>query len=485
VSSDDRLTGVLGELPEGSFIDPRGGNRDAVRRLMHGVVDLVVDLASTAADRPPLPNRGDGEIPDVPIEGAAGSPDELLADLGAIMRPSANLASPGSMAHMDPPPTTASVLGDLVASALNNNLLFEELSPALTRLEDRLLRWMAGRFGLGSEAGGIMLPGGTLANLQALAVARNAAGSRLEGTDRRPAVVASESAHSSIRKAAMVLGLGDGGVLGVPTDDDDRLDPDRLDEILKDAASWGLEPVCLVATAGTTTTGSIDPLPVLAEIARERRLWFHVDAAFGGAAVFSSEHRHLLRGVEAADSIAFNPHKGLCVARTAAVLLLRRRGDLERYFRVAAPYAGGDRTERGEISLQGTSHADVLKLWLSLRHLGERGYARLIDSRFTWTRRLTEMLRPLSVVELACEPQTPLVCFRARPPSKWSGSSDEWNLRLRDHLLAQYGLFLSVPLWRGQRWLKIVALNPHADEEVVDRLATGIEDFYGRPPSPE
>lgn len=158
-------------LPPGAFIDPAESNRSLVEHLMHRVLDVVLGLSSSASDRPLLATK-QLDLTGIGLHGRPASEEDLVRELSALLNASANLAHPGSIAHRDAPPTTASILGSLAAAGVNNNLLFEELSPAFTALEHRLLQEIAGLFGLGSEAGGIMLPGGSLANLQALAVAR-------------------------------------------------------------------------------------------------------------------------------------------------------------------------------------------------------------------------------------------------------------------------------------------------------------------------
>jgi len=292
-----------------------------------------------------------------------------------------------------------------------------ELSEAvLSELEVDLCRELAGTFGLGPEPGGVTTSGGSLANLQALAVARNRAldveATGLGGDD--PVLFASEVAHTSLRKAAMVLGLGTDAVRPVATDPDSRMDPDALREAVATASDDGRDPFCVVATAGTTTTGNVDPLVEIADVAAERGLWFHVDAAYSGALVFSASHRHLLDGVERADSVTFNPQKWCYVAKTCATLLLADRTVLETSFRVGAPYVDRDGPPNlGELTVQGTRHADVLNCWLTLGHLGRRGIEQLVEESYRLTDHLVAGIEARESLALASTPETDIVCFRA------------------------------------------------------------------------
>jgi glutamate/tyrosine decarboxylase-like PLP-dependent enzyme len=464
------------ELPETAFVSPDGANAEAVREVSEAVLDAVLESLTTAADRSPLPEEP--AVPDAVVPERARSVASLLADVETLMSGSMNPAHPGYVGHMDTQPSLPSVLGDLVAAAVNNNMLSVEMSPVLSALERRLCRDLAVSFGLGPEPGGVMTSGGSLANLQALAVARNrafdAAGTGVGGAD--PVLFASAVAHTSLRKAAMVLGLGTDAVHPVPTDADSRMDPDALEEAIADVRDDGREPFCVVATAGTTTTGNVDPLDAVADVAADHDLWFHADAAYGGALVFSERHRDLLDGIERADSVTFNPQKWCYVAKTCATLLLAEETVLEESFRVGAPYVDRETTPNlGELSVQGTRHADVLKCWLTFGHLGRRGIARLVAESYRLTDHLVEGIEARDALELASTPETNLVCFRANPGD--GSDPDALNAALRDHLLREHEVFLSLPTYRGSRWLRAVLLNPHTDEAVLDRLLDGIDGF--------
>ena len=293
---------------------------------------------------------------------------------------------------------------------------------------------------------------------------------------------ASDVAHTSLQKAAMILGLGRDAVVPVETNEDSQMRAGALREAIERAAERGDRPFCVVATAGTTTTGNIDPLAVAADVASEHGLWYHVDAAYGGALVFSTARRDELDGIERADSVTFNPQKWLYVAKTSAMVLFRDADVLHADFRVDAPYVKDDErlVNGGEISVQGTRHADVLKLWLSLQHVGERGYEQLIDESYRLTDYLTSELREREWVELASTPETNLVCFRVTPEASEEDEYDELNERLQGHLLRDADVFLSLPTYRGSRWLRTVLLNPYADEDVIDRLLDELDGFVTR-----
>jgi L-2,4-diaminobutyrate decarboxylase len=468
-------------LPASAFIDPRGENRREIERLVGRVLSLLLPSLTDAAKRPPLPEARTREvsIPEAPV-----AEDELLEGLRLLIAGSMNIAHPGYIGHMNSMPTTISILGDLVASALSNNMLFEELSPVFTPLELSLMRGFAGLFGLGEQAGGVLLGAGTMANLQALAVARNLKFGSLEkgigASGKPPVILASEAAHASVRKAAMILGLGTSGVLAVATDENSRMRPESLLDEIRSARAEGREPFCVVATAGTTVTGNIDPLVETGEIAREHGLWFHVDAAYGGGLIFSEAYSGRLAGIERADSITFNPQKWLYVSQGCSMALFRNMKEMEQAFRVPSPYAGDakvDGVNLGEVTVHGSRRVEVLKLWLSLQHLGRRGYGQLVDEGCALAEYFLGKISERPFLQLVGRPDMNILCFRGTPDGVLASLWDEWNSRLQTHLLSEENLFFSLPPYRGARWLRTVLLNPYTDENLIERLFESIDSF--------
>lgn len=473
---------ALPPLPDTAFVDPYGHNRSAVETLVQQVGQQLLDYLTQAGHHTPLPAAQTDWFRSIPEQ--ATEIRSLLDSLHCILAQSMNPAHPGYMGHMDPLPTTVSMLGDWVAAALNNNMLSVEMSPALSRLEPLLMREIAQLFGLGDKAGGMLVSGGTLANLQALTLARNVKLDCLHGglvnCPRPPVIFASQRAHTSIQKAGMVMGLGTQGVVLVPTNANGQMDGSALEAKIQAAKGAGYAPFAVVATAGTTVTGNIDPLPAISAIARAYGLWFHVDAAYGGAIAFSPTHRHRLRGIDLADSVTFNPQKWLYVAKTCASVMFRDMALLESHFRIAAPYMNieHDWANLGEISVQGTRHADGLKLWLSLQHLGKTGCAALIDASYELTAHFVGHIRQRPFLQLASEPEMNVVCFRGCPPDLPPDQWDHWNVGLQQSLLTQQNSFLSLPVLDQARWLKAVLLNPFTTQEQITTLFQAMDQYH-------
>lgn len=445
---------------------------------------LVREDSSPLPKTLPDPARGAASTPESAILPERGiSPERLLKEMEGIVEGATNVGSPGWMGHMDPPPTWSSVLGAATAALLNNNLLVPEMSASLFRLEAEVTAALARELGLGVDAGGTFTAGGSLANLLALAVARNRwlADRRPAGMPRHEAIerlsiVTSEDAHVSLARAALLLGLSpEDAVVRVRTDARGRLDPGAVERRVREAARAGRRCFCLVATAGTTVLGAVDPLADLADVARPHDLWYHVDAAYGGVLAFSPPHRELVRGIERADSVTVNPQKWLAVAKVCALALFADRRVWLDAMASALPYAlPTDDTLLGTAGqIEGTRHADVLKLWLTLRELGREGVRRRIEHSLRLARHLEREVRARPFLRLAAEPDTNIVVFG------WDGDESDGRrtTELQRRILRESDVFLSLPEHRGRRWLRAVPLNPRTDVRTLDRMFETIDSF--------
>jgi glutamate/tyrosine decarboxylase-like PLP-dependent enzyme len=461
------------QLPTTAFLDPTGANRAEIEALARKVLDLVLASAASAADRSPVPSFEEFPFP-VEIPETSRALDDLLAQMRTALAGSMNPASPNYLGHMDPLASTFSMLGDLVVASLNNNMLAVEMSPVFSRLEMRLLRAFAQRFGLGDNSGGVLLSGGSLGNLQALTVARNrsfpeAAEHGLHRLPQPPVVLASEAAHTSLQKVGMLLGLGTQGIIPVATNAHSQMDITDLRRKLAQAKQEGKAPFAIVGTVGTTVTGSIDPIPEIAAVAREHHLWLHVDAVYGGALILSDHLRGMLEGVEQADSLTFNPQKWLYVTKVCAMTLFRDFAGMQQAFRIGAPYMtyAEDVVNLGEISVQGTRHPDVLKLWLSLQHIGRQAHASLLENSLELARFFAQEIRRRPHLRLLQDPVLNVVVFRAEPAGLPAEKWDALNQHLQQALLRRHQTFFSLPNYRSNFWLRSVLLNPWTSEQTL------------------
>ena len=418
----------------------------------------------SASQRSPLP--GLGVLPAVEPEAQGLAPELLLADLQLVMDGAYNPNHPGALAHLDPPPLAASIAADLICAGLNNNLLAEELSPSLTRLERSLTAWLAGQLGMPPGSGGVGASGGTLSNLMALVAARR---SRGLATESRAVVVASADAHVSMAKALAVMGLPPEALCPIAVDGAGRLLPHALEQELDRLERAGQPVIAVVATAGTTVRGAVDPLEAIADLCAKRGLWLHVDGAIGAVFGLVPAHRFRVAGLERADSITINPQKVLGITKTSSLLLLAQPQALAQAFQTGLPYMepswGGG--HGGETGLQGTRPAEVLKLWLGLRQLGLSGIGAVLDGAIARRRQLQALLGGSERLQLRCG-SFHLLAFTPRQLDVEAAA--HWSQQTRQ-LLLQHQLMLSRPQYGGRHHLKAVLGNPHTRSEHLETLA--------------
>ena len=417
----------------------------------------------SSAQRSPLPLLS--VLPEVaPL--AEGLPLEtLLEDLQLVMDGAYNPVHPGALAHLDPPPLTASVAADLICAGLNNNLLAEELSPSLSRLERSLTAWMAETLGLGAGSGGVAASGGTLSNLMALVVARHHAGLNCRQDLR---VLCSADAHVSIAKALAVMGLPSSALEPIAVDAAGCMDPGALADAFSRAKAAGTPVMAVVATAGTTVRGAIDPVAPIAALCREHGSWLHVDGAIGAVFALSPQHRQRVPDLDHADSLTVNPQKLLGITKTSSLLLLKQPQLLATCFGTGLPYMEPSWVDAhgGECGLQGTRPAEVLKLWLGLRQLGQSGIDQVLGGAIDRRLSLQRQLEPLPLQISS----GPLHLLAFTPRGLTAAAAEQWSIRTRQ-LLLEAGLMLSRPLYAGRHHLKAVLGNPHTGPRELHTLA--------------
>lgn len=477
----------LNVVPADAFLYPDGQNTTQVKRLLTATLDEVLDTLSAARLLPPVPENWPGISTSQLLPAQPCSLQELIQASRVLLQGAMNPAHPRYLGHMDPLPSTASIAASLITAAVNNNLLSREMSPVFSDLEQRLLRELSALFGLPASSGGLMLSGGTLCNLQALTVARNTHfnvhAHGMSGVSRQPVLFASEACHSSIQKAAMILGLGTASVISILTAPSGKMCPSALEAAIALSRKNGQAPFAVVATAGTTVTGNIDPLPEIAEICQRERLWLHVDASYGGAVIFSPRYRSLLAGIDQADSITFNPQKWCYVTKTCALVLFREEQILDRAFRIPAPYMSlheeAGHINLGEWGIQGTRAPDIAKWWLTLLQLGQAGLAELIEQAMRQTAQFLAQARRRDFLELATPPELNIVCLRDQRHSYDEISLGKQNTALQSYLMNEAQTFVSLPHYRESRWLKAVLLNPFTSSKDFDEIFQAIDRFPG------
>jgi L-2,4-diaminobutyrate decarboxylase len=419
----------------------------------------------------------------LPLEGRPLA--EVLERLRTdVVAASNHLCHPRAMGHQVSAPLPAAVFTDVVVSALNQSGAVQEMSPAGTAVENRVVRWLCDLAGFGPEAGGTFTSGGTEATFTALLAARAAAlpNAWKEGVGAGPPVVLhGEHAHYAVARAVGALGLGTDAAVAIPSDGF-RMDVAALESEMDRQAERGRKVMAVVATAGSTATGSFDDLDAVGRLCEERGLWLHVDGAHGASALFSPAHRERLRGVERARSLAWDPHKMMLMPLSAGVLLVKNERDLDAAFAQRAPYlfhgAEGERSpDQGKRSFQCSRRLDALKVWVALQRHGAAGIGALYERLSGAARALHAAIRVREGFEAFHEPEANILCFR------WVGDGsldpvrlDALNLRLRETFNRSGEGWITTTVLGGKRVLRVTLMNPRTTGGDLLKVLDGLEE---------
>ncbi len=402
------------------------------REAAHTVVDAMADYLATLESRRVLPAIEPGSIrpafPATPPEG----PEPLgaiLADLDRFVVPNAtHWQHPGFMAYFATTASAAGILGEMWTAVLGQNPMLWRTSPIGTELEEVVVGWLRDGLGLPGSFDGLLNDTASTSTLIALAASRETAGLRAaaDGVAHRdrgsPVVYASAEAHSSVEKACMTLGLGRASLRRIPVDDAYRMRVDLLERAVAADRAAGRVPVAIVATIGTTSSTSVDPVGAIADIAERERTWLHVDAAYAGSAALVPERRGPFAGWERADSIVVNPHKWMFTPLGASLLLTRRMESLRDAFSLVPEYLRTLDQERpvrdfNEYQPQLGRRMRALKLWVLLRYFGLEGLGRRIDAHCRLAADLAARVNADADFELLAPAPFSTVCLRWRPAS--------------------------------------------------------------------
>ena len=392
------------------------------------------------------------------------STDALFSEIESLVYSSFNPVHPGSIAHLDPPPLIISILGDLIAAGLNNNLLANELSPSISILEESICKWFSKKLDFGESAGGIAASGGTLSNLNALVAARNNAG--LE-SDQNAVFLISEDAHSSFVKCSRIMGLGKNNLIKVKTDVNGCMDIVDLKNSIDKCSEDGKNIFSIVATLGTTIRGAIDPIENISRICRERNIWLHIDGSIGGIFAITNLQINGISKVNFANSITINPQKILGITKTSSILLVSDIEVLKNTFSTGLPYVSSESNvlNRGELGIQGSRPAEIIKLWLGLRFLGMQGIEHILNSSVD-RRKFLENNLNTEIYDL-CSGPLHIISFLPKGMNK--NESDEWTLNKRISLMKN-NFMLSRPKFKNRYFLRAVLGNYNTSNSDINEL---------------
>jgi aromatic-L-amino-acid decarboxylase len=433
------------------------------RRLGYKLIDRIDEYFSGLAQRPvqlseelrtfadlgePLPEFG---------QDAATVLDNMCSEMMAqgFHVPSANY-----FGLMNPTPTYMAVLGEALVAALNPQLASLARSQLAARIERETVRWIGERVGWDRPFDGTFTSGGNEANFSAIAMAwamrfPESVEDGLASCAEKPVLYTSAEAHHSLDKSAGLLGLGRKALRRIPVTSAAQMDEAQLEKQIAQDKEAGFTPFCVVATAGTTNSGAVDDLVKLAEIAKRNDLWLHVDGAYGAAAMFSDQHRELVRGIEFADSVTIDPHKWLAMPFAAGVVLTSHPEALQQAFSTSTPYMPKKVTtgsapllDNFQVSTQWSRRMNSLKLWLTLQVHGRQAYEELIDRQLKLAAFFANWVRSTDMFELAAPQVLPIVNFRI----KRDGITDEERRAAHEAIVHEVTR-------DGRRWISTTLVN--------------------------
>ena len=397
-----------------------------------------------------------------------------------VYRFSGNPNHPRFFGFIPGPASCVSWLGDIMTSAYNIHAGGSKLAPAVNCVEQQVIRWMCDQAGFGAASGGIFVSGGSMANITALTAARDR---RLtEDTLRLGTAYVSDQTHSSVAKGLRVIGINDSRIRSIPTDQSFRMKMPELRRAIRQDLEDGLIPFVVIGTAGTTNTGSVDPLEEIAEICREYELWFHVDGAYGGSVLASPRYRHLLRGVEQADSLSWDAHKWLFQTYGCAAVLVKNLEDLYRSFHVSPEYLkdiekDGDAVNMYDIGIELTRPARGLKLWLTLQVLGSELMGSAIEHGFQLAVWAEEFLRRRKNWEIISPAQMSIVNFRYAPPELSEEQRDQLNERMAARMNESGYAAIFTTVLNGKKVLRFCAIHPETTQTDVQTTLQLLEKY--------
>jgi aromatic-L-amino-acid/L-tryptophan decarboxylase len=447
-------------LPDGLPLEP---SPEQLRELLEAANQFVEGFVGGVADAPAFGGHVDPELHArirATVGELPGRLEEAVALVGEGVLEGFNTAGPGFLAYIPGGGVVSAAVADLIGCVINRYVGMSAPSPAMVEIETRVVRWLCDLFDYPPGSLGALTSGGSLANLSAIVAGRHAAG--LDDL-RLGRIYATDQAHHSVAKAARIAGFSPDAVRYVARDAELRMDPDALAEAIAEDRRAGRVPACVVAAAGTTNTGAVDPLEQIADITERDGLWFHVDGAYGGFFQLTDRGRELFRGIERADSITLDPHKCMFLPYGTGALLARDGARLRAAHSVTGDYLrditfDDDLPNFGEYSAEFTRSFRGLRVWLPLVVHGVAAFRDALDEKLDLARWLHDDLAADPALDLPWEPSLSIVTFAAR-------ADDDATRAILDHVNASGRVFMSSTTIDGRQYIRpcIVVHRTHRD----------------------
>jgi len=455
------------------YAEAIGAGLDHLLRHLKGVAGPATGLQ---------PDEASARVAAIDLDRPLAGVDAVLAEMSDVwLNDAVWFHEVRYAAHLNCPVVVPAVLAELFIASVNSSLDTFDQSVGGTFIERRLIDWTAERIGFGADADGVFTSGGSQSNLQGLLLAR---GRHERVPAERLRILASAESHFSVQKSARLLGLGDESVVSVPTDERHRMDPAALERSLAACTALGLRPMAIVATAGTTDFGAVDPLSAIADLARAYDAWLHVDAAYGGGLLVSPTRRSRLEGIDRADSVTIDFHKTFFQPVSSSAIVVRDRATLRPATWHADYLNPREATTPNQVdkSLQTTRRFDALKLWLTLRTMGPELVGQYVDAVIDLAGEVHARLQSAPDLEFAAAPELSTLVFRYLPVG--AGMDDAalgaLNTTIRAELYASGTAMVAATKVDGVQYLKLTLLNPMASADDIVGILDTVRAFGER-----
>lgn len=456
------------------------------RQQGHQMIDMLADYlqdVQSNSDTKTIPWKSpDEQLAQWQADEKMGKGD-VMQLFKAVIEGSIHIHHKKYMGHQVAAPAPVTALASLFSSLLNNGGAVYEMGAVSTAIERVVVQCICREIGWQPESGGFLTSGGTLANLTALLAARRTKSEEdvwRQGSGKKLALMVSEEAHYCVDRAARVMGWGDAGIIKIPADDRLRMKTELLEDHLQQAKEAGIEVIAVVGSACTTSSGTYDDLEAIGNFCQKHDLWYHVDGAHGGAAVFSQKYRSLVKGMEMADSVVIDLHKMMLTPALTTALLFKNEQDSYRTFAQQAQYLWSDQEEAewynlGKRTMECTKLMMGVKAYALLKSYGTEIVDEYVTRQYDLAKDFAEMLGKRKEWELAMHPDTNIVCFRYCPEDLEETETEHLNAYVRQQLLEDGEFYIVQTRLKNKFYLRTTLMNPFTTEKELNALLERIE----------
>jgi L-2,4-diaminobutyrate decarboxylase len=460
-----------------------GYDAESFRDLGHQLIDYLADYLKNGHPKANVwkdPDDRLAEWSDNPL------PSDAFAFFKKIIENSVHLHNPKYMGHQIAPPLPVAALAGLVSDILNNGMGVYEMGTVSTTLEKQIITHLAKQMGFSDTADGFLTSGGTLANFTALLTARAVLAQGdvwQEGHQQKLGLLVSEQAHYCVDRAVRMMGWGENGIIKVPCNEKFQISTEQLTAYYQDASKKGVQIIAVIGSACSTSTGSFDDLEALGHFAQKNNLWFHVDAAHGGPLVFSQKHKHLLKGIELADSVAMDFHKMLLTPALITALIYKNGNHSYRTFAQKAQYLWKDNHQKEWFNLarrtfECTKSMMSIKVYSILQTYGNGMFTEAVDAVQLNGQRFAQLIKENEHFELLIQPETNIVCFRLCPKEVSPSELNALNEQIRNFILTDGEYYIVQTIIDGKLWLRVTLSNPLTSENELRGLIQKIQTNF-------